>query len=658
MKHRAFATLIVLYIFSPTVQSVELKALFDFPVITSMALSPDGKYLAIRRFENSEHIIGVVETDGFKPVGKIKFPVGLEAGSFDWANGERLVVKLFVLEGKKSPVTYGELFAVNANGGDGVFVFGARAEALSTGTHIQNRSRSSQAWGTVVNTLPKDKKHVLVSSTPYSPSHGKPAQLRKLNVYTGKLGNQLAVTAHAYGRFFFDRQERVRMMRSLTEDRKLYVQTRVDPDGAWQVFDMGRTGGRFSPLGVNGDGEGYLAFNLKDGDRRGLFNIDFSGEEKELIYAHDRVDINGLIRSSDETAIYGVRVDDGFPSYFLFKDESNEANVFRQLLGAFPGHLIYVTSQSQDDRLWTIRTRSDVDDGTYYLFNREKGELVSLGQKRKGVNAKELAPTTPISFESFDGTNIDGYFTPPANTTRARPAPTVVLVHDGPLSRDYWEFDSEVHALSTRGFGVLRINFRGSTGYGLKFEEAGYHKWGDDIQRDILAGVDWAIKNSLMDPKNICIMGEGFGAYSAVMSASLRPDLFRCVVANGGMYDLRLMLKKGDTLDKFAGDEYLQMVLGDDSQQLERYSPINHVQSLKAPVLLVHGKDDKQTPFAHAKALRKAIRKHKKLHEWHVFRQKANSYYDVSDRVDLMERIIGFIDEHLEVNPGAATIGK
>lgn len=178
----------------------------------------------------------------------------------------------------------------------------------------------------------------------------------------------------------------------------------------------------------------------------------------------------------------------------------------------------------------------------------------------------------PVSFTSFDGMDISGYYTA-AKEHEGDTAPLVVLVHGGPRARDYWGFNPEVQVLATQGYSVLQINFRGSDGYGKDFLDAGNRQWGNAIQKDIIAATRWAIATDRAEAGRVCIMGSSFGGYSAMQSAILEPDLYSCVVANAGIYDLAMMYTEGDIEYRYLGKAYLEETIGRDDEELRRTLP-------------------------------------------------------------------------------------
>ena len=405
----------------------------------------------------------------------------------------------------------------------------------------------------------------------------------------------------------------------------------------------------FLAIALSGSAESAYVLDVMDRDRLGLYKLSLDGNTFKHLYTNKKVDITELSLTTDRHSVYAARIDAGEPSYTLFS-KSDEAQVFKQLLGSFPGNLVSITSKSKDGRFWVAFVHSDVNPGTYYLFDKNKLEVRHLFNSKPELSTADLAPTEAIEFTTFDGRTISGFLTKGKtdNYQVKKPAPLVVYVHGGPRARDYWGFDPGVQALATNGYSVLQINFRGSTGYGIDFRDAGNMHWGDDVQQDIISGTKWAIESNLASEGNICIMGASFGAYSALQSAILAPDLYNCAIGNAGIYDLTLMYTEGDVEHNFGGISYLEEAIGKDNAQLAKFSPVNGVEHLKAPVFIAHGKEDVRAPFIHAERLREALQKHNKPHEWFVKSNEGHGFYSGENQALYLNAIIAFLDKHTD----------
>lgn len=223
----------------------------------------------------------------------------------------------------------------------------------------------------------------------------------------------------------------------------------------------------------------------------------------------------------------------------------------------------------------------------------------------------------------------------------------VVLPHGGPHGiRDWWEFDPEVQLLANRGYTVLQVNFRGSGGYGTDFERAGYGEWGAKMQDDLTDATRWAIEQKIAPADRICIYGASYGGFAALMGAAREPDLYRCAIGYSGVYDLELLHESGDP-DVPADVAYLDRALGTDAAKRRAQSPVYNAQSIKAPVLLIHGSADRTAELEHAKRMRAALENNRKKVEWLALRGEGHGAYDEDTRREVYERILQFLDANL-----------
>ncbi len=224
----------------------------------------------------------------------------------------------------------------------------------------------------------------------------------------------------------------------------------------------------------------------------------------------------------------------------------------------------------------------------------------------------------------------------------------VVLPHGGPFgARDDWFFDTDAQFLASRGYAVLQVNFRGSGGRGVNFEEAGYRQFGGKMMDDLIDGVKWANALPEIDAGRVCVYGISFGGYAALMLPVREPAMFKCAVGYSGRYDL----KSRFTQDSYRGEKraqhFLAKTMGTDSAALDRQSPVALAAQIKLPVMLVHGGNDKTTELGQAKAMRNALAASGNPPEWVLENDEGHGFYDAQRRKEFFQRLEVFLGKHI-----------
>ena len=278
---------------------------------------------------------------------------------------------------------------------------------------------------------------------------------------------------------------------------------------------------------------------------------------------------------------------------------------------ALPDTFNLITSRSRDDNRLLVLAYSDRDPGTYFLFDRVHNSLTLVGTRMGWIKPDRMAPMESIQYPARDGLLIHGYVTYPPGALRQN-LPLVVMPHDGPWIRDVWGFDPLVQMLASRGYAVLQMNYRGSTGYGEEFYNQGHREVGRAIQDDIEDGTRWAIAQGLADPKRIAIVGGGYGGYAALFALGHNPDLYRCGISLSGVTDwVKIYENNADPERKIARQYWIEQI-GDpntDESFLRAISPVNFADKITAPVLIIQGKEDHIVPPNQARAMLDALEK-------------------------------------------------
>ena len=293
-----------------------------------------------------------------------------------------------------------------------------------------------------------------------------------------------------------------------------------------------------------------------------------------------------------------------------WKDKTFEAD-YKFLQGKLPNAEISLGSSTRDENLWIVNAFSDTDPGTTYLFDRKAKKLTKQYTSRENLPRSALSPMKPIRYKSSDGLEIPAYLTLPKGAGEKN-LPLLVIPHGGPWSRDSWGFNSLAQFFANRGYAVLSPNFRGSTGYGKKFIDAGNNQWGDKMQDDLTWGVKYLVATGIADPKRVGILGGSYGGYATLAGVTYTPDLYAAAVAIVAPSNLNTLLGSIPPYWEQIRQLFYKR-MGDPSTpegkaQLERQSPLNHIDKIKTPLMIVQGANDPRVKKTEADQIVIALR--------------------------------------------------
>ncbi|GAI07043.1 unnamed protein product, partial [marine sediment metagenome] len=313
------------------------------------------------------------------------------------------------------------------------------------------------------------------------------------------------------------------------------------------------------------------------------------------------------LRSKKQKKITGVAYFTDKRHYHFFDQERKELQ--EDLERRLPGYEVAITDRSRDETKLIIITYSDKGLGAYYFYDLTTGEFRKMIEISPWLEEKYMADMRPIKYTSRDGLTINGYLTLPKGLT-PKNLPVVVNPHGGPWYRDYWGYNPEVQFLANRGYAVLQMNFRGSTGYGRKFWELGFKEWGKKMQDDITDGVNWLIEQGIADPKRIGIYGGSYGGYATLAGLTFTPDLYACGVDYVGISNIISWFKAIPPYWEPMREMFYEMV-GDpekDKELLEAASPLFHVDKIKVPLFIAQGANDPRVPKAESDQMVEALK--------------------------------------------------
>jgi dipeptidyl aminopeptidase/acylaminoacyl peptidase len=395
--------------------------------------------------------------------------------------------------------------------------------------------------------------------------------------------------------YVFDLKDQLRLATRSAENGDTEV-LRVDGDKFTKVYSCS-VFESCGPVRYHKDGERVYFRTNKGGDvdliRLELFNPATGKEELVESDPMKRVDFNGGIFSelSDELVATTYN-DERVRTYW--KDKAFEAD-YKNLQKQLPGKEIGFGSSTKDEKLWIIYASADTDPGSTYLFERANKKLTLQYQLYEKLNRSYLASMKAVKYPSSDGMEIPAYLTIPKGVA-AKNLPAVIVPHGGPWARDSWQYNPLAQFLANRGYAVLQPNFRGSTGYGKKFIDAGNKQWGDKMQDDVTWGAKYLIAQGIADPKRVGILGGSYGGYATLAGVAFTPDLYAAGVSIVGPSNLITLLESippyWEQIRKVFYERMGDPNTPEGKTQLMRQSPLTAAAKIKTPLLVVQGAND------------------------------------------------------------------
>lgn len=632
MKHLLAVLLLLLPGFVHA-REVPIRDFFKEAEFTEVALSPDGRHIAITVPKEDRSTLAVLDVDSNKVVGSFDYGKDQYFRSVTWVNNERMLFTISEKTGRFDfQVPVRDMYAANFDG--------SRRLIIPHGNF----------YG-LVDTLPSEDDMVLVTRSIEN------AFLFKLNVYNGKI-IKVASSPMDYGSFVVDHTGKLRYAFGYMNDGS-QVAYRRDGDQWTQVHQSSRTGGTYRPIGFTADNKQAYVLKGEGGKPESLWLIDPVTEKGAVVSKNGTVDPSRVLWSGDDKTLLAVRYDDGIP-YWDFVDPANpEDKVFGGLIKAFPGKVVAFSGVSTDGNRILMRVYSDKDPGQVYLFDRQTGQAKFLLSSMEWIKPAEMSPMKPVDVKTRDGMVIHGYLTIPAGSD-GKNLPLIVNPHGGPHGiRDDWGFNPEVQLFANRGYAVLQMNYRGSGGYGNSYESAGYRKWGTTMQDDLTDSVRWAINQGIVDKNRVCIYGASYGGYAALMSVEREPDLYKCTVGYVGVYDLDVQINDSDTRQFASGRSYLTAVLPDSVAERHAQSPVYGVDKIKAAIMLVAGEKDVRVPIKNMYELIDRLKDVGKRPDVVVVEKKeAHGFRDVDNNVNLYTKMLAFFGKYIGSKQAAAATAK
>lgn len=409
------------------------------------------------------------------------------------------------------------------------------------------------------------------------------------------------------------------------------------------------------PVTVTPDGKGIWLPSYENSDRSRLVAVDVAAGTETEIDSHPTFDVgNQMVLPSPfilcprTGELIGVR-------YYgerqvIHPLDSNFAAVLDNLVKLSDGDLASVSADDRGQR-WVVSFTHDRDPWATYLYDHSTGESRLLFRPYARLDPEKLAPMTPVTITSRDGLDLHAYLTLPVGI-EPRDLPLVLLVHGGPWARDCWGFQPDVQLLANRGYAVLQVNFRGSTGYGKAFTKAAIGEFAGKMHDDLIDAVDWAVKQGYADRDKVAIYGGSYGGYAALVGVTFTPDVFAAAIDYVGISSLANFMRTLPNVARPFLATNWHTYVGDprdpaqESDMLAR-SPITKVDQIRTPLLVIQGANDSRVVQAESDNLVEALRARGVEVEYMVKADEGHGFLNPDNQIDMNHAVERFLAQHL-----------
>jgi dipeptidyl aminopeptidase/acylaminoacyl peptidase len=599
---------------------------FRNPDKTSYQISPDGKYFTyLAPYKNRMNIY--VQEIGSKKAKRITKETERDIAGYFWGNNNRI---LFIKDSGGDENF--KLFAVNKDGGDKKDLTPFEKVRISIIDDLEDLPN------VIIIGMNKRNKALF---EPY-----------RLNIETGEL-TRLADNEdimNPISGWMTDHDGKIRIASSISDGVNTNILYRDSEDEDFNVILTTNFKETVNPLFFDFENKNlYASSNLgRDKSAIVMFDVSTGKEIGKPMFQHPEVDVSGLSYSKKRKVLTTI-------SYTTDKRQreflDNEAKVLYERLEKDLGdYEIVVTSTNKNEDKFLIRTYSDMSLGAYYFYDKEKDVLTKLNDVSPWIDENDMARMQPITYTTRDGLTIYGYLTLPKGVD-PKNLPVVINPHGGPWARDQWGYNPEIQLMASRGFAVLQMNFRGSTGYGRAFLEASFKEWGKKMQDDITDGVKWLIDQGIADKDRIAIYGGSYGGYATLAGVTYTPDLYNCAIDYVGVSNLFTFMNTIPPYWKPFLAMMHEMVGNPDNPEdkvlMEAASPALHIDQIKTPLLVVQGANDPRVNINESDQIVKALRERSvdvpylvKYNEGHGFRNEENKF-------EFYKVMIGFLKKNM-----------
>ncbi|PHR61560.1 MAG: hypothetical protein COA43_02170 [Robiginitomaculum sp.] len=627
------------------------------PAIYDAAISPNGKYLATVIDSKGKYIVRVFnladETD--KTVRVVSYGKNVKVGWIKWANNKTLLINTRQSE-QASGVIFATsyLYTADVDLKNVRILLDPKLKAQKTGSRIVGHVGARQFNATVVDFLPDEPDHILMK---FSKTTNFGGGVHKVNVNT-RQSKEIKSGSTSIQTWTVDLNHEVRLGEGRREKGGEYRMTIRDATGSKEWRDVSEYPGITAKTTVYGftENPNEMIIGARNGkNTRGIYVYDLVKKQRtRKLLHHDKYDASGIIKSADGRKIVGATYIADTTVRVIF--DPNFKMMMDGLQASRKGFDARVIDITPDSKKILFKSGSPSNPNILTLYDTQTKTSQDLQYDYPEIGNSQQGDVTKIKYAARDGYKITGYLTTPPKIAAGMPfkkLPFIIMPHGGPNARDTKTFDAMAQFMASRGYLVLQMNFRGSTGLGVAHENAGRKNW-VIMQEDVEDATRWLIKKGYADPNRVCIVGWSYGGYAALMGSLKNPELYQCAISIAGVTDLKDMIRdmKKYRFGKFSAKDFILRGF-EDKDDIRENSPVKRAKELTVPLLLVHGKKDVIVHYDQYTRMKRALKKSGADISYLSFDNGGHSLKSFEDRKKLYETIDVFLAKNLGVSEAA-----
>ncbi len=598
---------------------IPVRDFFRNPQAAGFSISPNGKYLALLQPWNNRLNVWIEPVEGGE-AKRLTSITDRDISGVSWKGNDVV------------------LFAKDNGGDENYHLYSVDRD----GKHQRDLTPFTGVRATIVDDLEDNPTDVIIQT------NQRDKQLfdaYRLNVITGKI-TLAAQNPGNIQQWITDWNGKIRAA-TTTDGVNTSLLYRKTEQSAWKTIVTTNFKESFDPQFFSFDNQHLFGVSNIGRDKAAAVEFDpETAKEVRVIYENPDADV-GRLAYSRQRKVLTLATYKTWKQQIVFFDHETE-DAYKYLQQQLPGFDVARVGRDKEENKFIVVLTGDRTLGSYYLYDIKAKDIRKLADLGPWLHADQLAEMKPIEYQSRDGLTIHGYLTLPKGRD-AKKLPVVVNPHGGPWARDDWEFNPEVQFLANRGYAVLQMNFRGSTGYGRKFFEASFKQWGGTMQDDITDGVNWVIQQGIADPKRVAIYGGSYGGYAVLEGLVKTPDLYAAGVDYVGVSNLFTFM---NTIPPYWKPqlEMMHEMVGDpvkDKDWFQEHSPALNADKITTPLFVAQGEKDPRVNINESNQIVDALKKRGVTVEYMVKPNEGHGFQNEENRFDFYAAMEKFLDGHL-----------